>query len=94
MQIVSGKATSVFSFHSLKALPRLLELPRGSARSEVMEGVGARRRLTTELCQSWAPVGRTPPEQTCLAKCWAGDRARLKLNILTFNPDASSQMGE
>lgn len=39
-------------------------------------------------------VDRTPPEQICLARCWAGDRAMLQLNIPAFNPDVSSQMGD
>lgn len=47
-----------------------------------MEGVGARM---IELCQSWDTM--TPCEQTCLARCWAGDRAILQLNIAAFNSD-------
>lgn len=79
----------MFSFHSLKAFPGLIELPGDSTRSEVMEGVGAR---TTELCQSWDTM--TPCEQTCLARCWAGDRAILQLNIAAFNSDVPPQSGD
>lgn len=50
----------MFRFHSFKAVPRLLELPRGSAMSEEMEGLGARRRLPAELWQSWDTGGQDP----------------------------------
>lgn len=94
MQIVNGKPTSMFSFQSLKAFPGLTELPGGSARSEVIEGVGARRRLCWALLSSLSagtPVDMIPQEQTCLARCWAGDRAMLQLNTPAFSPDAPPQ---
>lgn len=74
----------MFSFHSLKALPRLLELPRGSARSEVMEGVGARRRLTIELCQSWDSGGQDSSRADLLSQIlgWNQSQAAVKHSCL------------
>jgi len=57
----------VLSFHSFKAVPKLLELPEGSAMSEETEGLGSRRRLPAELCQSWDTGGQEPSKADLLS---------------------------